>query len=100
MNQPNQARDLRDQRRGEQLFTLYPQFNNEALDSADRDAILELERSTGYALVKLRVQQEIIRRSAELELPTNIESTQYIRGVIYALRTVLQIPSILKGEIK
>jgi len=86
--------------RGQELYTLYSEFKPEPLDNGDRDAILELERSTGYALVKMRIQQEIIRRSAELELPANIESTQYTRGVIYALRTVLQIPSILKGEIK
>jgi hypothetical protein len=91
---------MKPQIRGQQLLRMQPEFSNEPLDSADRDAILEVEKSPGFALIQLRIHEEITRRSAELELPADIESTQYIRGALYALRTVLQIPKILKAEIQ
>ena len=85
--------------RGAALFNFETAFSREPLDSADHDAILELERSPGYALFQERVNAELQRRCAELELTATIDSTQFCRGTIYALRTVMQIPTILKGEI-
>jgi hypothetical protein len=69
----------------------------EPLDSADYDAILELERSPGYALVVERFRQELERKRTELEL---VSSGSFERGQIAAIRMVLTIPSILKGEAK
>ena len=88
------------QRRGEKLLKTQPQISQEALDGADRDAVLEMEKSGGYALVFMRIHQEIVRRQAELEQSADIESTQYIRGCLYGLRVALRIPEILKGEIQ
>jgi hypothetical protein len=77
-----------------------PTLSTEPADSADLDAIRDLERSPGYALFSMRVVSEIRRKQDELEQPGDIASTQYIRGMIYALRTVLNMPAILKGEMK
>jgi len=86
--------------RGAALFNFEPTFSHEPLDSGDHDAILDMERSPGYALFVERINAELQRRQAELELTATIDSTQFCRGTIYALRTVMQIPTILKGEIK
>ncbi len=88
-----------EQIRGERLRRTSPVFSEEPLDSADRDAIIELEKSPAYALLTLRMVDEIKRRGKELEEPADIESTQYIRGVLYGLRMSLRIPGILKAEI-
>lgn len=70
----------------------------EPIDSADLDAILEMERSPGWGLVRDRISYELERRRGELEHPER--PPDGLRGEIKALRTVLQIPDILKGEIK
>jgi hypothetical protein len=44
------------------------------------------------------VAEEIVRKQHELEKPCDIASTQYLRGVLYGMRLVLRIPSILKDE--
>ena len=67
-------------------------------DSGDLDAILDFERSAGYHLVEERIQAELIRRQSELEQPGS--EPEFIRGQIRALRTALEIPGILRKEIK
>ncbi len=76
-------------------------MTDEPLDSADFDALVELEKlSAGWALVKLRIQTEITRRLTELENDGDATATAAIRGGIRALRLVLRIPEILKSECK
>lgn len=67
----------------------------ESLDSADLDAILELERSPGYALVVKRITTEIERKRTDLE---NGGNAIRLCGEIAALRVVLSIPGSLKHE--
>jgi len=69
-------------------------------DSGDLDAILELEGSPGYRLVVERINAELDRQRAEIERPSDWGVTNMFRGQVKALRTVLAIPGILKGEIK
>jgi len=68
--------------------------------TADLDAVVELQRSPGYALVVERINQELERRRHELEQPIGIEGTSLARGQVQALRTVLSIPQILQQEMK
>lgn len=69
------------------------------LDSADFDALQELERlSRGWELVRSCIQQEIARRGTELESDSDPTATAKIRGAIEALRLVLRMPEILKQE--
>lgn len=71
----------------------------EQMDSADRDAIVETQRTPGFLLIEARINFEIERQLRSLEQVSDIESTQFTRGAIYALRTMLKIPNILKSEI-
>lgn len=73
---------------------------SESYDSADLDALLELERSPGYALVTLRILDYLNDQRTELEKPAETNQTDLIRGKIAALRVVLGIQEILKAEIK
>ncbi len=73
---------------------------SESLDSADLDSLQELEQSPGYALFAKRINEQIQRQCAALELPQSEQMTANLRGNIWALRLVLEIPSILKGEVK
>lgn len=72
----------------------------EAPDSAEIDALKELERSPGYQLVVNRIAEMILRRCFELEGELDEPKTNRIRGEIKALRDVLTIPEVLKGEIQ
>ncbi|MBZ5578240.1 MAG: hypothetical protein LAP40_16885 [Acidobacteriia bacterium] len=72
----------------------------EELDSADLDAVKDLERSPGYALVRERVTAEIERLGRELEGDLDAEKTAKLRGQLRAYRTLLTIPGILKSEIE
>lgn len=74
------------------------QIPDEAVDSADLDAVLELQRSPGYALVVQRLGETLERKRLELE--RDGEDVQLLRGEISALRVALAIPDILKDEIK
>jgi hypothetical protein len=68
-------------------------------DSADLDAILELERSPGYALVSQRMSEELDRRRSHLETDPG-DGFLRAQGQVSGLRTALAIPGILKAEIK
>jgi len=74
--------------------------DDEPLDSGDVDALLELERSRGYQLVCDRILQQLDCHRGRLEAELLPAPTQYERGYIAALRMVLTVPKILKGEIK
>lgn len=69
-------------------------------DSADLDALLELERHPGYALVVERLKEELERQRVECEQPSSTWSTHVAQGQVRALRVALAVPEILKGEIK
>ena len=69
-------------------------------DSAEYDAIRELRQSAGYELVEERIYVELNRQCIALEQPAGGEQTEFIRGYIKALRTVLTIPEILENELK
>jgi hypothetical protein len=75
-------------------------MQSEPLDSGDLDALIDLERSRGYALVRERILAELERYRTGLEADSDIGWTSRLRGKIEALRTVLEIPEILKAEIK
>ena len=75
-------------------------MNAEPPDSAELDALAELERSPGWDLVKARVEWMLEKFRAALELPADVEKTAGLRGKIDACRQVLSVPSVLKGEIK
>ena len=63
---------------------------SEPLDSADLDAISELERSPGYFLVAERIRGELQRRRDELEhSDCEWQAMNMVRGQIKALREVL-----------
>lgn len=72
--------------------------HEEKLDSADLDAILELERSPGYALIAQRLTEVLERKRLDLERPG--QDVQLLRGEISALRVALAVPGILKDEIR
>jgi hypothetical protein len=67
---------------------------------ADLDALSHLTISAGYRLLRNRVESELERRRAELERDLDIVNTAECRGRIGALRTVLEIPVILRDEMK
>jgi len=73
---------------------------SEPYDSADLDAILELERSPGYALLVERVHFCLELQRTECEQPSSTWTTHYAQGQCKALRTVLDLAGILKAEIK
>ncbi len=75
-------------------------MTNEPPDSADVDAIAELKVSLGWTHVEERIRQELVRRQEELEQLCDPPLTNYIRGQIASLRTVLDIPAILEDEFK
>lgn len=70
----------------------------EPYDSADLDAIRELRRSRGWALVSERLQDAIEITRNELEMRG--AEPQYPRGMIRGLRLALEIPGILADELK
>jgi hypothetical protein len=69
----------------------------EPYDSADLDAIEELERSLGWALVVERIQMQIERERTDLEKDGDPAK---LRGSIAGRRNVLTIPGILRDEIE
>jgi hypothetical protein len=74
-------------------------MRDEPANSEKRDAILELERSKGWGLVRERITDQLERERGELEDIWSDEAvTATRRGSIKALRTVLSIPGILKEE--
>lgn len=71
----------------------------EPWNSADLDAMLELESSRGYALLVERINAEMERNRLYLEADPG-DGFLRAQGQVKALRTVLAIPGILKAEIK
>jgi hypothetical protein len=69
-------------------------------DSGDLDAILELERSRGYALVMERITDELERQRLQCEQPSETWTTHYAQGQVKGLRTARAIPEILRAEIR
>lgn len=69
-------------------------------DSGDLDAIAELEASPGWALVKGRILEVLENERQGLERPAGKAATNNRRGRILATRTILDIPSILRQEIR
>jgi hypothetical protein len=67
-------------------------------DSADLDALLELQHSPGYKLLLIRIDEELERLRDELETASG--SAEGLRGQCKALRTVLAMVEILKAEVK
>jgi len=66
-------------------------------DSAELDAIIELQKHPGWALVCQRVSEEIERLRDQLENQPNLVDT---RGQIKGLRLALTIPGIRRDEIE
>jgi hypothetical protein len=75
-------------------------MKREPLDSADLDALQELERSPAYALVVERIEIELERAGQACEREVLDVHVRRAQGAAAALRTVLRIPAILKDEIK
>jgi hypothetical protein len=71
----------------------------EPYDSAELDALIELERSPGYALIRARYEFMLERKRQELEKPHDEAKTAQIRGEIAMLRDVFWIIENLKQEI-
>ncbi len=72
-------------------------MTTEALDSADVDALLELVRSRGYALVAKRIDETLARKRLDLEGTGNVPR---LRGEIAGLLVALAIPGYLVQEIR
>jgi hypothetical protein len=69
------------------------------IDQETLDHMAELQaHSNGYALVVMRITDEIRRYLTELELPNEQAHTNFIRGKIAGLRIALKIPEILQTE--
>lgn len=68
-------------------------------DSHEIDALSDLERSEGYKLFCERVDDLIATKCRELEGDLDEVKSAKLRGQIKALRDVLTIPKVLKGEI-
>ena len=75
-------------------------MERETPDSAELDAIIDLEAHPGYLLVVDRIADEINRSRNALESPKDLEETAQLRGYIKALRMVTGIPQILKEELR
>lgn len=71
----------------------------ETPDSHEIDALFDLERSEGYKLFCERVDDLIAAKCRELEGDLDEAKSAKLRGQIKALRDVLTIPKVLKGEI-
>lgn len=67
---------------------------------ADQDALSDVLIAPGYRLLKNRVEAELERRRAALEVRQDEARTGECRGQIWALRMVLDIPQILREEMK
>lgn len=65
-------------------------------DSAELDALSELERHPGYVQVRTRIEEVIELRRDALEKD---EVVRFDQGYIAGLRMVLGLPEILRGEI-
>jgi hypothetical protein len=74
-------------------------MKNEPPDSAEIDSLKELQRSPGYSLLVGRINAEMERKRDQLEDLCTQQLTDYTRGYLKALRTVLGIPQILIDEI-
>jgi hypothetical protein len=68
--------------------------------TADLDALSDTVASPGYRLFRARVESELERLRRELERPLEAMKTDQCRGSIHALRIVLEIPQILRDEMK
>jgi hypothetical protein len=71
----------------------------EAPDSSDLDALRELVRTPGYALLVERIHFSIACAQKALEEDAGAERTWLLRGQIRAWRIALKMPEILKDEI-
>lgn len=68
-------------------------------DSGDMDALEDMVRSPGYAMLRKRIEDTIVTRQRALESDMDENRTNVERGSIRALRLVLTLPAILKTEI-
>lgn len=73
---------------------------DEKPDSAELDAIIELQKHPGWALVAARIAEEIERQRSALECEMVEQQAAVIRGRLNGYRTMLQIPAILREEIQ
>jgi hypothetical protein len=71
---------------------------SERYDTSDLDAIRELRRSKGWALVSARIFDQIELGRNELE--TGSIEPGFSRGKVKGLRIGLGVPEILETEIK
>ena len=67
-------------------------------DSADLDALQELQQAPGYVLTMERIFQTIETKRDDLERFG--AQTDFLRGQLSGLRLALAIPAILRDEIK
>lgn len=73
----------------------------DAAPSEHLDQLEELTISPGWALLKQRIHSEIERARDLLERPsTSQDNTIKVRGLVEALRMVIELPDILKFELK
>jgi hypothetical protein len=72
----------------------------ETLEASDLDALLELEQHAGYTLMQDRIWQTIEQKRNDLERETDPGRLAQRQGEIAGLRLALNVPGILKAEIK
>jgi hypothetical protein len=68
--------------------------------SEDLDALTYLQVMPGYRLLRDRLESELARKRADLEGNLDAVATAACRGRISALKTALDIPDILRDEMK
>lgn len=75
-------------------------MEDEAPDSGDLDALYDLERHTGYFLVRYRITEELERCREALLQDADAIATAKLRGMASAFSTSLRILQILITELK
>ena len=75
-------------------------MKEEAPDSSDLDALKELVRSPGWALVSERMKHQIRLMQSALEAAKDMADVARCQGSLAAMRLVLRLPEILQDEVK
>lgn len=75
-------------------------MNAEPLDTADADALDELLESAGWKLVQARLELQLKRDRDQIENTHPQDVTENIRGRIRSLKLSLNLPVLLRDEIK
>ena len=75
-------------------------MTTETLDSADLDAILELEQHAGYTHKQDTIWHTLEQKRNDRERETDPGKLAQRQGEIAGLRLALAVPGILKEEIK